>query len=367
MNPPAACSRSLPVDALKAVAAQCIVLHHFAWYGPLSEQAAQLGPAADGLIDGFAAYGRYAVAVFLVVGGYLSALTLPPQGLSFRLAPAQLGFERYLRLVVPFAVALLFAIACNLVARQWMEHESLGSTPQWQQLLAHLLLLHSLLGVESLSAGVWYVAIDFKLYVLFVLLIWLGQRFSCRHASAEFLSPAVVVIVALVGLASLFHFNRDEGWDVTPLYFFGAYSLGIAAAWAQRSGQRQLLLAMLSAAGLALLVEFRDRLGVAAIAAILLSHPWTSASSRVSPLLAYLGRTSYALFLVHFPVYQLVSAAFVRAGSSEPVHGLYGLGLAWLLSLAAADQLHRHVEQPFQRWRKRRLSVCVGKSSAVSR
>jgi peptidoglycan/LPS O-acetylase OafA/YrhL len=114
MNPPAVCSRSLPVDALKAVAAQCIVLHHFAWYGPLSEQAAQLGPAADGLIDGFAVYGRYAVAVFLVVGGYLSVLTLPPQGLSFRLAPAQLGFERYLRLLVPFAVALLFAIASAL-------------------------------------------------------------------------------------------------------------------------------------------------------------------------------------------------------------------------------------------------------------
>jgi hypothetical protein len=32
------------IDLLKIVAAQCIVLHHFALYGPLSEAAAQAAP-----------------------------------------------------------------------------------------------------------------------------------------------------------------------------------------------------------------------------------------------------------------------------------------------------------------------------------
>lgn len=350
-------ARQLPVDALKAVAAQCIVLHHFAWYGPLSEQAAQLGPALAALIGGFAAYGRYAVAVFLVVGGYLSALALPPPGQSFARPVAQLILERYLRLVVPFAVALLCAIACNLLVRQWMSHESLGSPPQLLQFLAHLLLLHSLLGVESLSTGVWYVAIDLQLYALFVLLLWLGQRRPCRPASAEFRFPAAGVLAVLIGLASLFHFNRDDGWDATPFYFFGAYSLGIAAGWAQRSERyRPWLRGLLVALALALWVDFRDRLAVAGATAILLSSRSALVPPGAAASFAYLGRTSYALFLVHFPMYQLVGGVFARAGWVAPAHGLWGIVLAWCLSLLAADQLHRQVEQPFERWRKGRPS-----------
>lgn len=356
-------SRQWPVDALKAIAAQCIVLHHFAWYGPLSEQAAQFGPELDDLIDGFAAYGRYAVAVFLVIGGYLSALAMPLQGLPTQRTPAQLIFERYLRLIAPFAVALLFAIACNLLARQWMTHDSLGNPAQWSQLLAHLLLLHNLLGVESLTTGVWYVAIDFKLYALFVLLLWLGRCRGCRPASAELLRAG---LVALLGLASLFLFNRNDAWDDTPLYFFGAYSLGIAVGWAQHSGRHGLLLGLLSAACLALMVDFRDRLAVAAITAVLLAVPWSWAARPAAPALAYLGRTSYALFLVHFAVYQLVSAWFVYAGWSAPIHGVYGLCLAWALSLLVADQLHRQVEQPFERWRKRRYADTALRWNAFS-
>jgi len=32
------------VDLIKAVAAQLIVLHHLAWYGPMSDTAASLSP-----------------------------------------------------------------------------------------------------------------------------------------------------------------------------------------------------------------------------------------------------------------------------------------------------------------------------------
>ena len=43
------------------------------------------------------------------------------------------------------------------------------------QFLAHALLLHSLLGMDALSAGVWYVAIDFQLFTLFVAVLWLAR------------------------------------------------------------------------------------------------------------------------------------------------------------------------------------------------
>lgn len=57
-------SRRLPhIDVLKALAAQVIVLHHLASYGPIAK-AAQAGlPLLAGLMH---QYGRMAVQVFLV-------------------------------------------------------------------------------------------------------------------------------------------------------------------------------------------------------------------------------------------------------------------------------------------------------------
>ena len=70
----------------------------------------------------------------------------------------------------------------------------------------------------------------------------------------------------LVGLmlASLFFFNRDEGWDNWALYFFGAYGMGAAAFWAGNARRPGWLLGLLAGVGLlALAFEFPERLALA--------------------------------------------------------------------------------------------------------
>ena len=173
------------VDLVKVVAAQLIVLHHLAWYGPMADVVVEGWPFAAGLQVWLAEYGRYAVAAFLVTGGFLAAQSLTPRTFAQQ-SPWQLILQRYLRLAGPFAVALGFAIIAGLIARKWMVHDSIGAMPTLRQVLAHLFLLHDLLGFEALSAGVWYVAIDFQLYALLVLLIWLPGRIECRPARADF-------------------------------------------------------------------------------------------------------------------------------------------------------------------------------------
>ena len=55
-------SRLFPLDALRATAAQLIVLHHLSVYGPIAEAMHRLFPLLTGwLYD----YGRMAVQVFL--------------------------------------------------------------------------------------------------------------------------------------------------------------------------------------------------------------------------------------------------------------------------------------------------------------
>lgn len=349
-------SRIPLIDAIKVVAAQLIVLHHLAWYGPMSDTAAALAPwLANGQIW-LADYGRYAVAAFLAIGGYLAATVLSPRGLPLDKSPQCLITQRYVRLVGPYAVALLLAILSAAWARKWMVHDSIGAVPDLWQVLSHLLLLHDLFDYEALSAGVWYVAIDFQLFALFVLLLWGARLCGHRRASAEFFAP---LLVALLALASLFHFNRDAAWDDTALYFFGTYALGIGSCWSVRSARPYHgLLAIVLLGALALAIDFRPRLAVALCVALALGL--AQLHLRITGLrpLASLGRTSYALFLVHFPVCLVVNAAVQRFAPAEPLWNGLGLLLAWGASNVAAVLFYRHVEVRLANWRPS-LPLCL--------
>lgn len=346
-------SRILLIDLLKASAAQFIVLHHLAWFGPLSINAAELGPVFAETIAWFANYGRYAVAVFFVTGGFLAGLSLPHSGLKAADTPLCLIRERYFRLVLPFMAALLVAALCNFVARPWLPPDLAGHPPTILQFLAHLLFLHSFLGVEALSAGVWYVAIDFQLYVLFVLLLWPSKLWVRRTATADFYGAVPVLLIAL---ASLFYFNRDARWDDTAFYFFGAYALGIGSGWAVQMEKSSRMLWLIAAAGsLALLLDFRPRIAIALVTALVLGCSRLHMKAWEMRVLHYFGSTSFALFLIHFPVFLLVTASFHHVSPGNPGMGAFGLLFAWLASILAADVFHRGIEVPFARWRKRQV------------
>jgi len=336
-------SRQLPlVDAIKAVAAQLIVLHHLAWYGPMSDISAGLFPLLGHWQEWLAEYGRYAVAAFLAVGGFLAAQSFPPGGLPAGKSPLRLIGQRYVRLVGPYAIALLIVMVCAALARYWMTHDSIGAAPTLGQFVAHLFLLHDLLDYEALSAGVWYVAIDFQLYALFVVLLWLAGQSRCRPASADFLGP---LLVTLVALASLFHFNRDADWDSSALYFFGVYALGVGSGWAARGSQPLRYLLLLAVVGVgALLVEFRERILIALIVALTLGVAQLRPTHTGRNLLALFGQSSYALFLIHFPVCLVVNAAFQRFLPHTPGWNTLGVLLAWLASNLAALLFYRLVE-----------------------
>jgi peptidoglycan/LPS O-acetylase OafA/YrhL len=353
-------SRIPLIDAIKVVAAQLIVLHHLAWYGPMSDTAAALAPWLALGQTWLADYGRYAVAAFLAIGGYLAAVVLSPRGLPLDKSPLCLITQRYVRLVGPYAIALLLAIISAAWARKWMVHDSIGAAPSLQQVLSHLLLMHDLFDHEALSAGVWYIAIDFQLFALFVLLLW-GARHAARlcghrRAGAEFFAP---LLVTLLALASLFHFNRDVAWDDTALYFFGAYALGVGSCWSVRSARPYLgLLAIALLGALALAVDFRPRIAVALCVALALGLAQLHLRMTGTRPLASLGRTSYALFLVHFPVCLVVNAAVQRFAPAEPSWNALGVLLAWGASNAAAVLFYRHVEVRLANWRPS-LPLCL--------
>jgi peptidoglycan/LPS O-acetylase OafA/YrhL len=355
------------VNALKAFASQFIVLHHLAFYGPMSDNAHGLMPA---ILDWLSDYARIAVQVFLVVSGFLAAKSLAPRSRPLIDRPLALIWNRYARLAIPYTAAIGLAIICATIARAWMQLESVPAAASAKQLLAHILLLQNVLGYEALSAGVWYVAIDFQLYALMVVLLWFAQRIGAGTSMPRYAAPAVVfVFVSVLTAVSLFHFNRNAAWDDWALYFFGAYGLGALAFWASCRKHAMVWLCAIGAIGLAaLLIDFRSRIATALLVALLLgfaSRPGISWQWLAARPLAFLGQISYSVFLVHYPVCLVINAVFARFAPDEPLINAFGLFLAWGASILAGILFYRRIEHQADAWQSRAGHWLARKSAAA--
>lgn len=330
-------------DLLKAIACNLIVLHHLAFYGPMADVARPLMPE---VFEWLETQARIAVHAFLAMGGFLAARSLLVKNTAVH-APVDAIARRFIKLAPPFMAAMLLAVAASALAARWMTHDSISAMPSLGQLLAHAFLLHGVLGVESISAGAWYVAIDFQLFVVMTLVLAIASR----PRVPAWVAPAAV---AACTAASLLYFNLDSSWDAWAPYFFGSYGLGALAWWASERARTPFRVLVLSGlilllGGLALDLEFRSRIAVALGTALLLVPacrgvvhlPFQNARP-----IAYLGRISYAVFLVHFPVCLVVNAAFTRFAPALPEVQAAGVAFAWLASIAVGAAFHRWVEQP---------------------
>lgn len=359
-------SRNPLIDMVKGLACAAIVWHHLAFYGPMSDIAQPLAP---GLMAALSHYGRMAVQVFLVLGGYLAAASLAPAGVArFGAAGEQIG-RRFVRLVVPYAVALVAAVLAAAVVRPWMgAHPSVPAEPGLLQLLAHAVLLHDLVGEEALSAGVWYVAIDFQLFASAVLLFAAARRVPGPTARAGWVARAMVVVATA---ASLWVFNRQPALDAWAVYFWGAYGMGMLARWGARSQRHGALwLALIGVLGaVALWLDFRDRIALAWLVALGLAvwlrvpragavrqpptalvSAWSACWALPGGAFQALGRMAYSVFLVHFPVCLVVNAVVSWAAPESSGWNAAGMVLAFGLSVAAGRLLYLKVESRLPSW-----------------
>lgn len=343
-------SRFPVIDGFKAIASQLIVLHHLAAYGPIADAVQQATPE---LISWLYDYARMAVQVFFVIGGYLAARSMFPKDLMAKNQGLTLSnlrstiLSRYLRLSIPFLAAITFAILCAVVARHWMADDFVPDRPTWSQIAAHLLMLQGVLDVDALTAGAWFIAIDFQLFLLMLLMVWLGGK-------TAYTKHMVLLLITLMSAASLLWFNRDPHLDNWAPYFFGAYGMGAAAYWA---GQKEYtakpwlwLIILLTI--IALVIEFRARILIALLVTLTLHFTINMQPPNHSKWLGFvrsLGRVSYALFLVHFPLLMLANAAFERLSLTSATSGIIAMLATWGISLLMAGIFYRSIEKPTMR------------------
>ena len=342
------------IDGLKVFAAQIIVLHHCVSYGQLALAASlQLPNVSSALFD----YGRYAVQIFLVMAGYLAAQSAE-KAITIRRSNnsafgakyvVQLAMRRYVRLVGPFVVALLITVVCATLARQWSADDYIGQPETITQVLAHLFLLQGVMGYESISAGVWYVAIDWQLFTALAVLYAVFQRPVMR-----------IGVMSILIVASLLYFNRHASFENSFIYFIGAYGLGILAYWATglnaiKASAKKILVAITCILLLSALhsVWLRNylALGIAFLLLYAGNRPYPHPQSWLASAMQWASARAYCAFLIHFAFILLANTALLAFHVESPAIGLGLIALISVLSWIAAGYLYRWIELPIGRWR----------------
>jgi peptidoglycan/LPS O-acetylase OafA/YrhL len=346
------------IDALKVLAAQIIILHHCVSYGELAFAAKELLPSMGTFLFD---YGRYAVQIFLVMAGYLAAQSFENMMAVQTHARkkgagtvVQLALRRYLRLVGPYVIALLITIVCAMLARQWSADNYIGQPETIAQVLAHLFLLQGVLGYESISAGVWYVAIDWQLFTALAVVYAVFQRPVMR-----------IGVMSILIVASLLYFNRHADYENSFIYFIGSYGLGILAYWASSINAINANIPWASAKKVLLAIAFiilvsalhsvwlRNylALGIAFLLLYAGNRPYPNAQSWLASAMQWASARAYCAFLIHFAFILLANTAFVAWHVQSPAIGLGFIALVSVLSWIAAGYLYRRVELPVARWR----------------
>jgi peptidoglycan/LPS O-acetylase OafA/YrhL len=337
-------NRSAAIDTIKAVGSQVIVLHHFSQYAPMTDWLVLAWPR---LVELIYEEGRLAVQPFLVVGGFLTA-----QSLSKQAGPgiAPLIWKRYLRLAPQLAVSLLLVMLATFVLGHELNHEEwLSPLPTIGVFLAHLFVLQDILGIESMSAGAWYVAIDLQLFGLFVILARVSRRIE--RPLSETNAP---ILVACATVVSINVFSKSGVLDIWGIYYLSAYGLGVLVSWARESSGARKWFWITSALLLVdWITEPRARPILALATALCLygfSHVrWSSTKTRMARAIRYLSDVSYSTFVSHFAVIVVVSGIW----ESYDLHGQRAafsfLILAWIGSLLVGSAVQTVCDQSLRK------------------
>lgn len=302
-------------------------------------------------------YGRYAVQIFLVMAGYLAAQSLT------RFANAKFSSQnllrviinRYLRLFAPYIAALVFTILCAWIARHWVNDEFVGEQETLSQFLAHLFFLQGILGLDSISAGAWYVAIDWQLYSVLAILLFTFSSYQ-----------ALIWLISIVAVSSLLYFNRSAQYEAYFIYFIGSYGLGVLAYLAKNFSDKKIqglakfaLIAIGVLIAVSTLQQVWLRNFLAWFVALLLfvwgntTYPDIEAASRLKAsilrAIAWASPRSYCAFLIHFAFILLANTLYIATGMHAHESGLIAISLMLgvvVCSAIAASYMHHWVELP---------------------
>jgi peptidoglycan/LPS O-acetylase OafA/YrhL len=393
---------------MRGLAALYVVVFHisqlcqkYADAGPMSRTAGRLLVWGHFLLLG---YGRYAVAVFIVLSGYCLMLPLAQSGQS-ELPGGLWRFmkRRAWRILPPYYAAMVVSLAVILL----VPGMGLRNGLYWDAALpaitpgviaSHMLLVHSL-GPWALRIDppMWSVAVEWQIYFLFPLVLlplrkrigsfgaaiacvamgigcsallnhWIDAPFSCGWFLGLFALGAWAATVGFSPLASAARWRNRVPWGALALILtLIVMSLTIAQrkSWEHVSAIRYL---RYSAWGSEWPMDLFIGLAASCLIIHLTGKATQSDSLRRSRLLAFfempalttLGAFSYSLYLIHAPLLSLMELAGQGLGLSPAMLCAMEFAVALPAAIGVSYLFHTVFELPFMGTGKRAVRARSG-------
>ena len=343
------------IDAVRGLAALGVACYHIHRYGPLHEPASQLIPAPLAVVF---EHGWMGVQAFFVISGFVIAYSVH----GARISPRFLGnfaLRRSIRLDPPYWATIFLVLGLYVLARGLGLGNDLTDPPHWRQLASHLFYLQDILGFGNVSVGFWSLCIEVQFYLSLIAMLGAAQWLHGRLGATSQHIGALCLLgtTAPLALVSLVEYQPGSDWDVSIVHFFCMFFLG-ALGWWTLAGRVPrpvfwlyvLLLAVRLGLAWSLEIACAGLMGLTIYLVGRRGHltDWFSHGS-----LQYLGRISYSLYLIHYPVSWIVVSTGFWLTRDNPGAAVLWLALALAASIAAADLLYRLIEAPSVRLAKK--------------
>lgn len=336
------------LDALRGVLAIYVLMGHARWllWAGHREWVGQASAPLE-MVLGYGSallrFGNEAVMVFFALSGFfihmraaqkLGAGQVPTQ------RPGAFYRRRLHRLLPPYLVALLVTLLCDVLGRGFfpllyqansgdalLDQTFAKKGYGWGSVLPALFMLPSSGGLDFGSNGpLWSIAYEVMYYALYpAWLILRRQSIGLAYGgvmAACLLLPSLsgasfpVAVVALypvwlagAGLAELIY----RTYGITLKRGSVAIVAGVALYFAPGLEGLRVIAALLYGTGMV---------------AVFVGSPRGLTRSPVGRVAEYLGVRSYTIYVVHFPVLALFSAAVIQTMGGRPVHGWFALASA---------------------------------------
>jgi peptidoglycan/LPS O-acetylase OafA/YrhL len=338
------------IDAMRGFAALLVAYFHcrqVVWVGMQSFHHAVGTSLAPSSLIAYAtfpiAWGSAGVPIFFVISGYC----------IHRGAAFNFWMRRFARIYPVLLAALLLTLALDSVSLHLppVNHKirEIGLYP-------FLVNLFSLQGVAGYTYGsngaLWTLSLEVQFYAVYPLLFALRRRFGMN---------AILVGVALINIVSALVLERHD-IQFFPSYWF-SWLLGAWIAEAQAGTTRARpprsalvwygLAALFTLAGCAAFyigqyLAFQLwAIGFACYLYKALETRRMAAPAAPMRLLSRLGDFSFSLYLIHLPVFVLLSSLIYRSELQMSIWPTFGY---MCVALAVAYVFYRLVELPAMKW-----------------
>ncbi len=351
LNSPVKKPRSILIDGLRGLAAVAVMLHHY-----YNETAESIRIAVASVIprplEWAMERGAAGVDTFFLISGFVIVMSFGGARVT-RGSASNFAINRFFRIWPPYLLAIVLSLTIALVADRMMHRATV--LPTWDILAANVLLIQAMVGAPSLVFVAWTLSHEVQFYLLFIGLLAAAQRVGRR---VEVPTWAWLLAFGATGLGSILwttevpRFRQATCVNTWHLFASGAFLYLFHARKIDRRAALGFL--ALECGLLAWHPTVFNLTAVGTIALILVASPLGGIEGWLDFwLFRFLGRISYPLYLVHWPIGNRVLNLLAKYQGGSTSFGVAVFLGAIGMSVAAAVALHYLVEAPAMKFGRR--------------